>query len=202
MPIVNYLWWMWCLFECGTWLWPKQINWLFVAALPSVTLGKRAICRVPWKIHSAKRDKWQKSVNSGTKMPSLSSVCAVTLDKEANICTFWASLCRVSSIWHSTKMTSLPSVRDLTLSKDSRLVECPGFDTWQIRHVCRVSDIGHSAKNSGLPSVRSGTLGKRVVTVSAPSRYFFSSSVGFSSRQSICWVPDRKHSAKRCLPTP
>ena len=39
-----------------------------------------------------------KSVHSGTKMVSLPSVCAVTLGKEANICTFWASLCRVSSI--------------------------------------------------------------------------------------------------------
>ena len=50
------------------------------------------------KIHSAKRDTWQKSVHSGTKMASLPSVCTVTLDKEANICTFWASLCRVLGI--------------------------------------------------------------------------------------------------------
>ena len=50
-------------------------------------------------------------------MPSLSSVCAVTLDKEANICTFWASLCRVSSIWHSAKNSGLPSVRSGTLGK-------------------------------------------------------------------------------------
>ena len=39
---------------------------------------------------------WQNSMHSGTKMASLSSVCAVTLDKETNISTFWASLCRVS----------------------------------------------------------------------------------------------------------
>ena len=54
MSIVNYLWWMWCLFECGTWLWPNQINWLFVASLPSVTLGKEPFCRVPGVNHSAK----------------------------------------------------------------------------------------------------------------------------------------------------
>ena len=36
---------------------------------------------------------WQNSVHSGTKMASLPSVCAMTLGKEANICTFWASLC-------------------------------------------------------------------------------------------------------------
>ena len=48
------------------------------------------------KIHSTKRDTWQKSVLSGTKMASLLSVCAMTLGIEANISTFWASLCRVS----------------------------------------------------------------------------------------------------------
>jgi len=37
-------------------------------------------------------------VHSGTKMVFLPSVCVVTLGKEANICTFWASLCRVSGI--------------------------------------------------------------------------------------------------------
>ena len=46
----------------------------------------------------SKANTWQKSVHSGTKMASLLSVCVVTLGKEANICTFWASLCRVSDI--------------------------------------------------------------------------------------------------------
>ena len=50
------------------------------------------------KIHSAKRDTWQKTVLSGTKMASLLSVGAVTLGKEANIYTFWVSLCRVLGI--------------------------------------------------------------------------------------------------------
>ena len=126
MRIANYLWWMWCLFECGTWLWPKQINWLFVAALPSVTLDKRTICRVPWKLHSAKRDTWQKSVHSGTKMASLPSVCAVTLGKEANICAFWVSLYRVLGIWHSAKKEGLPSVPEMTLGKEGSFAECPG----------------------------------------------------------------------------
>ena len=45
-----------------------------------------------------KTDMWQKSVHSRTKMASLPSVYAVTLDKDTNICTFWASLCRVSGI--------------------------------------------------------------------------------------------------------
>ena len=40
--------WMW------SWLSPNQINWLFVASLPSVTLGKEAFCRVPAVNHSAK----------------------------------------------------------------------------------------------------------------------------------------------------
>ena len=139
MPIMNYLWWMWCLFECGTWLWPNQINWLYVVALPSVTLGKRDICRVPWKIHSAKRDTWQKSMHSGTKMASLSSVCAMTLSKEANICTLWASVCRVSIIWHSTNKAGLLSVRYLTLDKEGGLSSVPEFDTRQRRQLCQVS---------------------------------------------------------------
>ena len=42
-----------------------------------------------------KADMWQKYVYSGAKMTSLPSVCAVTLGKEAKICTLWASLCRV-----------------------------------------------------------------------------------------------------------
>ena len=42
---------------------------------------------------------WQNSVHSGTKMASLPSVCAVTLDKEAKICNILgASLCRVSGM--------------------------------------------------------------------------------------------------------
>ena len=45
-----------------------------------------------------KADTWQISVHSRTKMTSMPSVYAATLDKDANICTFWASLCRVSSI--------------------------------------------------------------------------------------------------------
>ena len=70
----------------------------------------------------SKENTWPKSVHSGTKMASMPSVCAVTLRKEANICTFWSSLYRVSSIWHSTKMTGLPSARDLTLGKPARFV--------------------------------------------------------------------------------
>ena len=78
-------------------------------------------------------------------MASLPSVCAVTLGKEANICTFWASLCRVSSIWHSTKMEGLPSARDLTLGKEGMFAECQILDTRQRIQVCRVSGPGHSA---------------------------------------------------------
>ena len=35
-----------------------------------------------------KSDTWQKYVHPRTKMASLPSVCAMTLGKEANICTF------------------------------------------------------------------------------------------------------------------
>jgi len=40
--------WMW------SWLSPNQINWLFVASLPSVTLGKEAFSWVPAVNHLAK----------------------------------------------------------------------------------------------------------------------------------------------------
>ena len=80
-----------------------------------------------------KANTWQISMHSGTKMASLSSVCAVTLGKEANICTFWSNLCRVSSIWHSTKKAGLLSVRDLTLGKEGRFAECQVQETQQTR---------------------------------------------------------------------
>ena len=88
-----------------------------------------------------KADTWQISVYSGTKMASLPNVCAVTLGKKANICTFWASLCRVSSIWHSAKKTCLPSARNLTLGKEGRFAECQVRDTRQMRrdHLCDIS---------------------------------------------------------------
>ena len=98
MPIVNYLWWMWYLFECGTWLWPNQINWLYVVALPSVTLGKRAICQVPWKIHSATRTRGKNMCILGLK---------------------WL-LCRVSALWHSAKKACLPSVSAWTLGEETK----------------------------------------------------------------------------------
>ena len=76
------------------------------------------------KIHSAKRDTWQKSMLSGTKMASLPSVCAVTLGKEWMFAesapghstkrpkagSRMASLCRVTGMWHSANMDYLPSV--------------------------------------------------------------------------------------------
>ena len=123
------------------------------------------------KIHLTKRDTWQKSVLSRTKMASLPSVCAMTLSKEAKI-----------------------------LCHEEVFAECLDWDTRQRSKVWRVPGLGHMAKKQSLPSARDLTLGKRAVTVSAPSRYFFSPSVGFSSRQIICRVPDRKHSAKSRLP--
>ena len=68
-----------------------------MVALPSVTLDKRHLPSVRVKTLD-KEDTWPKSVHSETKMAFLTSVCAVTLGKEANICMFWARLCRVSSI--------------------------------------------------------------------------------------------------------
>ena len=67
-----------------------------MVALPSVTLSKEDFCRAVKTLGEA--DTWQIYVHSRTKMTSLLSVCAVTLGKEANICTFWARLCRVYSI--------------------------------------------------------------------------------------------------------
>ena len=114
---------------------------------------------------------WQNSVHSGTKIASLPSVCAMTLGKEAKI-----------------------------LCHEEVFAECLDWDTRQRSKVCRVPGLGHMAKKQSLPSARDLTLGKRAVTVFAPSRYFFSPSVGFSSRQSLCRVLDRKHSAKSHLP--
>ena len=112
MPIVNYLWWMWCLFECDMWLWPNQINWLYVAALLSVTLGKRTICWVSWIIHSAK---WTRG----------KILCILGLK--------WL-VCRVSALWHLAKK---PNYVDF----GTVFAECPYFDTRQKESLCRVSPL-------------------------------------------------------------
>ena len=64
----------------------------------------------------------------------------------AKICTFWASICRVSEIWHSAKQPCLPSAPALTLGKYAL--------------VCRVSRHWHSANMVDLLSVKSRALGK------------------------------------------
>ena len=137
MPIVNYPWWMWCLFECGTWLWPNLINWLYVVALPSVTLGKEAFCRVSGLKHSAK---WTRG----------KILCILGLK--------WL-LCRVSALWHSAKKPNsmhsgmcLSSAWILTHGKGSSFDECRHFDTQQKKSLCRVPALWHTAKKQGLPS--------------------------------------------------
>ena len=115
MPIVNYLWWMWCLFECGTWLWPNLINWLFVAALPSVTLGKEAFCRVPGLKHSAKCTRGKIMCILGLKW-----------------LLYW-----VSALWHSAKKPKFCAFWDM-------FAECLVFDTRQRTKVCRVPVTWHT----------------------------------------------------------
>ena len=105
--------------------WPNNKNREYMVSLPSGLLPSARVKTL------GKANTWQISVHSETKMTSLPSVYAVTLGKEANICTFWASLCRVSSIWHSTKKTGLPSAPDLTLGKEGMVTECQILDTWQ-----------------------------------------------------------------------
>ena len=191
-------------------------TWNIWVALPSVTLGKSPICRVPWKYTRQRGTHgknlcflglkwllcWVSALWHLTKKPTL--VCygpafaecikvdtrqrrklyrvpeSLTHGKRRN-------LCRVSRSWHSTTEEALPSAWNLTHGK--------------MRKLCRVSRIWHSAKDAGLPSVWESTLSKGAVTIFAPSHYLFSPSVGFGSRQSVCWVSDSKHSAKRRLPT-
>ena len=93
---------MWCLFECGTWLWPNLINWLFVVALPSITLGKEAFCRVPGLKHSAKCTRGK-------------MLCVLGLK--------WL-LCRVSALWHSARKPKFYAFWD-------GFAECLECDTWQ-----------------------------------------------------------------------
>ena len=115
-------------------------------------------------------------------------------------------LCWVFVLWHSAKKRTF--VRSGLV-----FAECPVFDTRQRRQVCRVPEIWHSANQPGLPSVRELALDKggrfaecQVRNTRQTRRdrlgavtLLFSPSVGFSSRQSICRVPDRKHSTKRRL---
>ena len=152
MPIVNYLWWMWCLFECGTWLWPNLINWLFVAALPSVTLDKEDFCRVPGVKHSAKWTRGKNYVHSMTKMASLPSVCPMTLGKEAKFYGFWNGLCRVPILWHTAKGVTLPSAPSLTHGKKASFAECSEFDTRQMGQICRGPKLWHTTNRQALPS--------------------------------------------------
>jgi len=91
-------------------------------------------------------------------------------------------LCRVFILWHTAKRQALPSVQSLTHDKWDRFAEGPKFDTRQTTKLCRVPNIWHSA-NVPWPFPLRDVL-------------FFLPSVVFSSRQSFCRVPDRKHSAK------
>ena len=78
-----------------------------------------------------KVDTWQNSVHSGTKMPSLPSVCAMTLGKEAKILCILGRVCRVPGMRHSTKDEGLPSACNLTNGKGRCFAECLNFDTRQ-----------------------------------------------------------------------
>ena len=78
-----------------------------------------------------KVDTWQNSVHSGTKMPSLPSVCAMTLGKEAKI------LCILGLKWLLCRV----------------FAECLVFNTRQRTKVCRVPGILHTAKEEALTSV-------------------------------------------------
>ena len=141
-------------------------------------------------------------MHSGAKIASLPSVCAMTLGKEGMF---------VECQCLDTRQ------RDQKLGLECPVfAECPGFDTRQTWFICRVSGPGHSANMHYLPSVRAGALGKQGHVCRVPRlldtrqtrrgrlrtvTLLFLSSVGFSTQQRLCRVPDKKHSAKKRLPT-
>ena len=89
---------------------------------------------------------WQNSVHSGTKMTSLPSVYAMTLDKEAKILCILGCVCRVPGIRHSAKDEGLSSAWNVTHSKGGSFAECSECDTRQRRKLYRVLGMWHTAK--------------------------------------------------------
>ena len=123
---------LWCLLwtmcdACNVYLsgvrytWPNNKNREYMVALPSVTLGKEAFCRVPGLKHLAKCTRGK-------------NLCILGLK--------WL-LCWMSALWHSTKKLTFVRSRPV-------FAECPVFDTRQRWQVCRVPEIWHSVNQPGL----------------------------------------------------
>ena len=198
-------------------------NRKYMVTLPSVTLDKEAFCRVPRLKHECytwqrgillsarvktlgKVDTWQNFVHSRTKMASLSSVCAMTLGKEAKIlcilglkwllCRVFAGclvfdtrqrtkVCRVPGIWYTAKDEDLPSAWNLTHGKGRSFAECLNFDTRQRRKVCRVPDIWHSANAPWPCPLRHVTFFCRA-SVSALGKVFAECPIENTRQRAVC----------------
>jgi hypothetical protein len=99
------------------------------------------------------------------------------------------ALCRVSVLQHSANRASLRQHS----AQSIHFAECWRRTLDKEHNLCRVSC--HFAE------CFSQALGKRPSPFIPPSWPFFLPSVGLGARQSLCRVPDRKHLAKRPLPT-
>jgi hypothetical protein len=96
-------------------------------------------------------------------------------------------LCRVSLHQHSAKSICF--------------AECHHTSTRQRAYTLPSADLGYSAKSIHFAECFSQAFGKRPSPFLPPSRSFFLPRAGLGTRQSLCRVPDKKHSAKRPLPT-
>jgi hypothetical protein len=75
------MWYLWCIcdiFCLFGWNSKNKLRWCILVTLPSVTLGKEVLCRVPGSYHSAEKQ------HLGTGKASLPSAVALTLGKEAS----------------------------------------------------------------------------------------------------------------------
>jgi hypothetical protein len=97
------------------------------------------------------------------------------------------SLCRVSLHQHS--------------AKSIHFAECHYTSTRQRVYTLPSADLGHSAKSIHFAECFSQALGKRPSPFLPPLHLFFWPRARLGTRQSLCRVPDKKHSAKRPLPT-
>ena len=109
-------------------------------------------------------------------------------------------LCRVSRARHSAKVSCLPSV--LTGHSANRL-PLPSVLPVALGIVATFAEClsqRRSAKRRPLPSAWPWHSAKPLSRWRSPSQRLFFAKCQISTRQRLCWVPDKVHSAKRSLP--
>jgi hypothetical protein len=97
------------------------------------------------------------------------------------------SICRVSLHQHS--------------AKSIWFAKCHCTSTRQRAYTLPSASLKHSAKSIHFAECFSQALGKRPSPFLPPSCPFFWPRAGLGTWQSLCRVPNKKHSAKRPLPT-